>query len=278
MKQSLVTISIPTKNSGKFLERCLSAIKNQTYENIEVNLVDAGSNDSTIAIANSYGITDILVYRDGLLGARYEGVKISRGDFVLLLDSDQILEPTAIARAVETLRTTKSDMLVLEETVYKDNTWLEKLFKYDRQLIHNVKDFSPNTGVMLPRFYKKSLLVQALDRIPAELLPKIGGQDHAIIYFEAWHYSEKVALLPASVKHIEPDNIVALWHKFYRWGRTSVGARYGQYDDLLKKKERFRVGLFGTGMYKQSLASIVLLLLKGVPFYTGYFVGKIRNA
>lgn len=48
----LVSIVIPSLNSEKTIEKCLTGIKNQTYSNIEVIIVDAGSDDRTVEIKN----------------------------------------------------------------------------------------------------------------------------------------------------------------------------------------------------------------------------------
>ena len=135
------------------------------------------------------------------------------------------------------------------EDVYSNRTFVEKLFHYDRILIHSVKDFSPYTGVMLPRVYKKQLLCAAFSAMPVQALEKIGGQDHAIIYYEAWKISQRVELVLAAVKHIEPANIIAVWRKFYRWGYTSKDAHLGEYKELIQKKERFRKGMFKPGLF-----------------------------
>lgn len=274
MKKPLVTISIPTLNSAAFLKQCLQAINNQNYPNLEINIVDGGSKDNTLEIAKEMGVTKIFSYPYALLGARYEGVKKATGEYILLLDSDQILEPRAIERALTLIEKKKYDMLILEEDVYQSKNILEKLFQWDRKLIHSVKDFSPYTGVMLPRFYKTSILKKAFSAIPSELFKTVGGQDHAIIYFEAWNVSKKVGLVPNAVFHIEPNSLREIWRKFYRWGKTSVGARYGKYDDLLSKKERFRTGMFQKGLIRASVASLLLLVVKGVPYKIGYFRQK----
>jgi glycosyltransferase involved in cell wall biosynthesis len=273
--EQLVTISIPTFNSASFLERCLKAIHCQTYKNIEVNIVDGNSQDSTVEIAKKFG-AKIINCPGALLGARHEGLKIANGEYILLLDSDQIMESACIERAVAEMGNAK-DMLILEEDVYRCDNFIEKLFHYDRKLIHGVKDFDPTTSVMLPRFYRTEILKKAFSNIPADVLKNVGGQDHAIIYFEAWNISHRVGLLPNAVKHIEPNSLGAMWRKFYRWGYTSVDARNNKYTDLLSKKERFRKGLFKNGLWKESMASISLLLIKGVPYKIGYFVGKFKK-
>ncbi len=275
MSKSLVTISIPTFNSAFFLERCLDAVRRQTYKNIEINIIDGNSKDNTIEIARKFG-AKIINYPEALLGARYEGLKIANGEYILLLDSDQILESTCVERAIAEMDSAK-DMLILEEDVYRCDNFIEKLFHYDRELIHRVKDFDPLTGAMLPRFYRTEILKKAFANIPIDVLENVGGQDHAIIYFEAWNISHRVDLLPNAVKHIEPNSLLVIWRKFYRWGYTSVGARTNKYTKLLNEKERFRKGLFQEGTWKESFASVLLLLIKGIPYKTGYFLGKLER-
>jgi glycosyltransferase involved in cell wall biosynthesis len=274
--EPLVTISVPTMNSGQFIGRCLEAIGSQTYEQIEINLIDGGSSDKTVDIAKAHGIKEVLTYSGGLLGARELGARIARGSIMVLLDSDQILEPDAIERAVKMLD--DHDMLVLEEDVYSNKTFIEKLFHYDRILIHSVKDFSPYTGVMLPRVYQKQLLRDAFSAMPLQALEKIGGQDHAIIYYEAWKISQRVELVLAAVKHIEPANFITVWRKFYRWGYTSKDAHLGEYKELIQKKERFRKGLFKPGLFIASLSSVLLLAMKGVPYAAGLITARVKRA
>lgn len=272
MMKILVTISIPTYNSEKSLGLCLESINNQTYKNIEINIIDGASKDNTIDIAKGFGVQNIVNYPGGLLEARCRGAKIANGDYVLLLDSDQVLEPDCIEKAVAAMK--KNDMLVLEESVYRCENFIEKLFYYDRKLVHAVKDFNPMTSVMLPRFYKKDVLLKAFENILADIRESTGGQDHAIIYLEAWNVSQKVDMVSNAVKHIEPNSLSEIWKKFYRWGKTSVGARSNKYTELLSEKEKFRKGLFKKGLLKESFASILLLIIKGVPYKLGYVYGK----
>ncbi len=275
MIKPLVTITIPTYNSAQFLKLCLKAIKSQTYDNFEINIVDGYSSDDTLKITKEFGVKRILHYKGYLLGARYQGVKASNGSYVLILDSDQVLEKTAIERAVDMALKNNLKMLVLEENVYKCDTFIEKLFDMDRRLFNAVCDLDPYTGVILPRFFETKLLNQAYENIPREIFSKTGGPDHAIVYLEAYQIDPAVAVLPVAVRHIEPSSIRVLWRKFYRWGYTSVTAHdFGKYHTLMTRKERFRTGVFTHGMLVESLGSMLLLVLKGLAFKFGYFMAK----
>ena len=278
MINPLVTITIPTLNSAQHLGRCLQAINDQTYRPLEINIVDSYSTDITLAIAAEMGVRDILHYRGYLLGARHEGVKRARGKYVLILDSDQILEKTAIQRAIHLIEKSKANMLVFEENVYQKETWLEKLFDLDRRLFNAVGDLDPYTGVILPRFFETKLLKKAYQHVPKEIFSKTGGPDHAIVYYEAWSITKNIATLPNAVLHIEPSDFLQFWRKFYRWGYTGVKARsFKKYQRLMQRKEWFRTGLFTKGLFKESIGSIVLSLLKGIANKSGYFAAKITT-
>lgn len=278
MNYPLVTITIPTYNSEKHLHLCLAAVAKQTYANVEVNIIDGMSKDKTIEVAKKNGVTDIRSCNGGLLQARYDGIRDAKGKYALLLDSDQILENDAVERCVAMSESHDVDMLILEEDVYRCDNVIEKLFHYDRKLIHNVKDLDPFTSVLLPRFFKLDLLKSAFDNMPQQLIPKVGGPDHAMIYFESWKISQNVEIVPNSVRHIEPNSLIVMLPKFFRWGYTSVDAHCeSKYDELLQRKECFRKGLFTNGLIKESVASIILLIIKGVPFKLGYYSAKMNK-
>ncbi|MBA7486192.1 Glycosyltransferase GlyG [subsurface metagenome] len=97
----LVSIIIPTKNSAKTLGKCLEAIKEGTYLNIEVIVVDSGSSDKTLEIATRFGAKVFTYPEKRTLGQRAIGVKESSGQYILLLDSDQFLEKSIVERALQ---------------------------------------------------------------------------------------------------------------------------------------------------------------------------------
>ncbi|HYK07940.1 MAG TPA: glycosyltransferase family 2 protein [Candidatus Eisenbacteria bacterium] len=277
MKNPLVTISIPTYNSEAFLPKCLQAIKDQSYKHVEINIIDGGSSDKTIAVAQKFGVKNILVSKGSLMRARFEGAKKSHGTFVLILDSDQILGKETIKKCINEIAQ-KKDMVALGEDVYSKKTLLEKLFYLDRQLVDKANDLDPYTSVILPRFFKKSLILKAYQRVPSRSIDKASLQDHAILYLEAWKISKRVGYIKNAVKHMEPGTWSELWRKFYRWGYLSVNVDSTGYDEFFRKRTmRFRRGLFRKDLIKQSIGSMVLLSLKEIPFASGIISGKINR-
>ena len=123
---------------------------------------------------------------------------------------------------------------------------------------------------------RRRLLGDAFSGIASEALEKISDQEHAIVYYEAWKVSKRVELVPAAVKHIEPGDLRTMWRKFYRWGYTSK-VRIGGVGVFLRKKERPRTGLFRSGLFVPSVASLILLAIKALLYGFGLLVARMRK-
>jgi glycosyltransferase involved in cell wall biosynthesis len=256
----------------------MKALRVQSYRNIDISVVDSYSTDDTVAIAKQCGVRNIYLYHGGLLGSRLQGIISARGLYVVLLDSDQILSGQTVAKCVDCCERQGKDMVALEEDVYECTNWLQWLFAMDRKVINIVNNLDPTTGVILPRFFRKSILVKAIDAIPHNVIDSVGGPDHAILYYESWKLSKNVGMVKGAVRHMETRSLLELIRKCYRWGYTSYTAKaISKYSNLMRRKERFRTGLFTKGLMIASLASLVLLILKGVPYKIGYTVAWMKG-
>lgn len=93
----LISVVIPVYNTGKYLEKCINSILEQTYKNIEVILVDDGSDDIiTKEICNNYvnkysNIKLIKQKNSGTSAARNTGILHSKGQFIGFIDSDDYI-------------------------------------------------------------------------------------------------------------------------------------------------------------------------------------------
>lgn len=93
--QPLISVVIPAHNAELSLERCLQSVFEQEYPQIEVIVVDDGSEDSTSAIAQSYGDQIIFVSQEnkGQGAARNHGIRLATGELITFLDSDDYWKP-----------------------------------------------------------------------------------------------------------------------------------------------------------------------------------------
>lgn len=93
----LISIIIPVYNSRKYLSRCIESVLNQTYQNIEVILIDDGSTDGSFDICEQFAEKDsrvIVVHKEngGQASARNLGLKIATGEYIGFVDNDDVIE------------------------------------------------------------------------------------------------------------------------------------------------------------------------------------------
>jgi glycosyltransferase involved in cell wall biosynthesis len=101
----LVSVAIPAYNAAATLAQTLHSVLAQTHRQIEVIVVDDGSTDATPEVLRSFGAS-IRVIRQpngGLAAARNAGLKAARGEYVALMDADDLCEPERIATQVKFL-------------------------------------------------------------------------------------------------------------------------------------------------------------------------------
>jgi glycosyltransferase involved in cell wall biosynthesis len=276
-KKILVSVNIPTYNNIKTLQKTLESVKAQTYKNIEIIIVDSKSTDGTLELIKKFDGVKVYQYEGTLLGARGLGIEKSKGRYIFLIDSDHVLEPTTIEKAVNLMK--EKDMIWLYERSYKPKKLLEKLYDADRVLTQNYAEdyIEPVGGTILPRVYKKEILVNAFKQIPKKILPLCVAHDHAIIYFESKKISNKVGNIgdynhPA-IWHQEPWSWKNLFKKTYRYGITTRKLVENKvYPELLSSKNKGRkLKLESFGL---SIKSNILRAIRAIPYLYGYWKGK----
>ena len=110
-----VSVIIPAYNSERYLSQALTSVLNQTYRNIEVIVVDDASNDDTVKIAYSFTDNRLKVLENqenlGVSGARNRALKIARGEWIALLDSDDWYAPQRIERLLSVAQQHNADLI-----------------------------------------------------------------------------------------------------------------------------------------------------------------------
>jgi glycosyltransferase involved in cell wall biosynthesis len=104
----LVSVLLPVYNGKKYLESAIGSILNQTYTNFEVILLDDGSSDNSLAIADRWASQDprIQVYHhanQGLCQTLQKGVNLAKGKYIARMDADDIAHPERFERQVKYL-------------------------------------------------------------------------------------------------------------------------------------------------------------------------------
>lgn len=122
MDKALVSILVPIFNVEKYLDRCLSSLRDQSYRNIEVLCINDGSTDGSRTIIDSYTSSDLrfkLIDKpnSGYGDSMNKGLEAAQGKYISILESDDFLDSDAIEYMVGE---SESDQL----EVLKCNFWL----------------------------------------------------------------------------------------------------------------------------------------------------------
>lgn len=131
-----ISIIVPVYNVESFLTQCFESIIKQTYDNYEIILVDDGSSDKSGKMCDEFaaGKNNVKVLHQdnqGLSGARNNGVKISTGEYITFVDSDDIITNDHVESLVNAL---------LDDT----DVAISKMMKFYDKIPHTVQvDLSP---------------------------------------------------------------------------------------------------------------------------------------
>lgn len=151
-KSPLISVIVPVYNNAAYLERCLNSIKAQTYQNLEVIIVNDGSTDDSETICNKYVADDgrfnyFYQYNAGVSAARNHGLREKHGDFFTFIDSDDWIEIRYCEKMVDKITEDDSDIVFCGMNYYKKNIKFpqnEKDSMMDIVLNRNVQHFLPN--------------------------------------------------------------------------------------------------------------------------------------
>jgi glycosyltransferase involved in cell wall biosynthesis len=120
--RALVSVIVPTRNSSRTLNACLVSIRSQLYRPIEIVVVDNGSTDHTLEIAQRHG--DIVEsFGPERSAQRNHGASLAHGEFLLFVDSDMTLAPRVVGDCLEAVMLTGAPGVVIPETSVGDGFW-----------------------------------------------------------------------------------------------------------------------------------------------------------
>ena len=270
MENSLVSVIIPTKNSEKFLEKCLDSIKNQTYKNIEIIVVDNNSTDKTNEIAKKY--TDKVYNQGPERSAQVNyGVKKSSGEYVYKVDSDFVLDKYVIEQCIDEAKK-GHDAIVVHNSPDASVSWIARVRKFECDM------------------YKYDIIHSSARFVRKEVFQKIGGFNEKITAGEDYDFQNKLnkngyktGFIDAEALHLgEPTSFWKHMKKYYEYGKDFV--RYEQ-ENKNESKKQLR---FFRGVYLKNWKKFIRHPILGIGFVfynffkfgfggAGYFVGKIEK-
>ena len=108
METALISVIVPVYNVAQYLEKSIASIQKQTYQNLEIILVDDGATDESGRLCDAIAEQDDRVSvlhkkNEGLSQARNDGMKQTHGDYLIFIDSDDYIHPEMIQSLYEQL-------------------------------------------------------------------------------------------------------------------------------------------------------------------------------
>lgn len=155
-KNPLLSIVIPCYNDAKFVKQSVDSALNQTYENKEIILVDDGSDALTKEVLKKIEpkVNQLITQENkGQSAARNKGVALSKGEYILILDSDDYFEPTFAQKAIKAFSLNSNAKIV---SCYTNLIYEDKFIKVYKPPGGKLKDFLINNSVIGTSMFKKA--------------------------------------------------------------------------------------------------------------------------
>jgi glycosyltransferase involved in cell wall biosynthesis len=120
--EAAVSVIVTTRNSARTLEPCLQSIRRQTHPKVEIIVADNDSSDDTIEIARRYA-NRVIGGGPERSAQRNRGVGEARGEYVLILDADMVLDSGVVASCVAAAREAEAAAVVVPEISFGEGFW-----------------------------------------------------------------------------------------------------------------------------------------------------------
>jgi glycosyltransferase involved in cell wall biosynthesis len=256
----LVSIVIPTKDSGSTLHSCLESIMRQTYDHLEILIVDKTSTDDTVSIADSFKarIFSMDVERTT---AKNFALRKANGTFILFLDSDMVLEPTVIEQCVDTMQAPDVGGIVIPEKSTGLGFWV-KVRDFERSFYYGTK-------VESARFFRTNQVIE------------VGGFDEEVVMYEESTLPQRIeriglntaVRISAFIIHDEGNFKLKNWLRKKRY-YSQTGKIYTQKYQSYSQQQlglSYRAGIYVRNknwitLMKHPILSIGLVILKSLEF------------
>src|SRR5690606_389483 len=130
-----VSINIPIYKCEKYILRCLESVKNQTYKNLEIILINDQTPDNSLEIVDKFiaenpDLDIKIIHHDtnqGLSVVRNTGIENSTGEYIYMLDSDDFIKPDCIRKLIKIAQRNEAEIIVGETICFDSKDNKEKL-------------------------------------------------------------------------------------------------------------------------------------------------------
>lgn len=279
LKDGLISVIIPVYNTAKYLPQCLDSICSQTYENLEIIVINDGSTDNSLDILLQYADRDSRIRiinqnNKGLSSARNNGLQKATGQYVLFLDSDDWIDQKTCESALKIQQAEDADIVLWSYVreyigvskpvlLFDDglHIWANSKVKELYQRLVGLR------GKQLRQPQKIDSLVTAWGKLyRREIIgdvqfvdTKIIGTEDALFNIQVFSKVQKAVYLPQTYSHYRKSNNTSLTRKYKKELAFQWKELYKLIEEHLKKinaapelydalNNRICLGLIGLGL------------------------------
>ena len=219
-----VSIIVPVYNAEKFLADCISSIIQQTYQNIDVVLIDDGSTDQSGTICDDFCRKDFRIHvfhqkNNGVSSARNIGIEKAIGKYVFFIDADDMLTNDCIEVLVNDFEATNTDIVIGsyyklygKRKLYRHYNISQRIISSESFLDKMIDDGTlsgMSVGSVCGILYKKEVIIKNTIRFQPDIKVNEDGlfnlsyftnintityEKKALYYYRQWKKARQVSL------------------------------------------------------------------------------------
>ncbi len=226
--QPLISIIMPVYNVEKYIKKAISSILCQTYGNFELLIINDGTKDNSVAIAEDYKNIDdrIQIFHKsngGLSDARNYGLSKAKGDYIYFVDSDDWIEPNLLEVALKFIKEQNAELILfgyfLDSENYNGELLSSNIITVDQPVVflrdqHNLVITRKTLGLMgyaWNKFYSTSFLNS--NKLKFE--KGVSLVEDILFNTRAFALVNKIAILDKPLYHYLNRQVPSLIKKFH---------------------------------------------------------------
>lgn len=161
MREALISVIMPVYNAEKRLEMSINSVLNQTYQQLELILIDDGSTDSSAMICDLYARADkrvMVVHQENarVSAARNRGIQLATGEYLSFIDADDTIDPETYAVVMKQFTDRSIDMVIygMQFDYYKNQKLQKRHIKsIEKNYCFNVKNINAHFSYLSDQNY-----------------------------------------------------------------------------------------------------------------------------
>lgn len=167
-----VSICVRTYNRKAYLRKTLESIRDQTYQNYEIVIVDDGSTDGTEEMIRQlpYKLTYFWQKNAGVAATANRAIHLAKGKYIASIDSDDLLMPDAIERMVRVMENESEDVIVYGPYLRIDENGV--LYGKSKEKLHS--------GYVTRYLFQRVFIYLSGSMFPKSVLQKVGSYDESL--------------------------------------------------------------------------------------------------